>query len=218
MHGNRIQDAPLRADYRAVQDKPVPRTPDVDSRAAVEALTQAMIVWDEDEYGHSTRSADYAARLAAQLGIAPAEAEHIRLGALLHDIGKIGLDLSVLRKPGKLDAAETDIVRLHPSMGASILGRVLPASIVECASAHHEQPDGKGYPNGLRDGDIPVGAAICRVADVLDSLTTAQSYRPAMSLEEAVEELQTGAGTRYSARVVGALIAYLGDHRSLDAA
>ncbi len=189
-----------------------------DSRAAAEALTQAIIVWDENEYGHACRTADYAYRIAIQLGIDTEAAEEIRLGALLHDIGKIGLDLSVLHKPGKLDADESERVRRHPAMGASILARVLPIGVVECAAAHHEQPDGNGYPNQLTEISIPLGAAICRVADVLDALTTAQSYRRAMSLPEALDELQAGAGTRYSARVVGALVAYVGDHRSLEAA
>src|SRR5262249_36591160 len=138
----------------------------VEARVAVGALTQAIIVWDEEEYGHSSRSADYAARIAAKLRIDGEAAEHIRLGALLHDVGKIGLDLRLLRKPDKLTPSETETVRLHPAMGASILARVLPAAVVECAAAHHEQPDGNGYPGGLTEEFIPLGAAICRVADV----------------------------------------------------
>jgi HD-GYP domain-containing protein (c-di-GMP phosphodiesterase class II) len=139
------------------------------------------------------------------MGIEGDDAEHVRLGALLHDIGKIGVDLAVLRKPGRLDEAEEERVRAHPGMGASILERVLPAAIVECAAAHHEQPDGKGYPRGLRGEDIAVGALICRVADVLDALTTAQAYRAALTLDEALGELRDGAGTRYAPAVVEAL-------------
>ena len=181
--------------------------PPISLRDAVEALTQAMIVWDQVEYGHARRTADYAAQIAAEMGILGERAEHIRIGALLHDIGKIGLDLALLRKPGKLDADETEFVHLHPAMGASILQRVLPAEVVECAGAHHEQPDGKGYPAGAADPHIPISAAICRVADVLDSLTTAQTYRPALELEEALAELRSGAGTLYNRGVVDALLA-----------
>ncbi|MHB8375996.1 MAG: HD-GYP domain-containing protein [Dehalococcoidia bacterium] len=172
----------------------------------VDALVQAMIVWDEENYRHCQRTAGYAAQIARELGIGGEAAEQIRVGALLHDIGKIGVDLAVLRKPGRLDADETGRVRLHPEMGAAILARVLPQPVVECAAAHHEQPDGEGYPRGLTEARIPMGAMICRVADVLDSLTTAQTYRPALTLDASLAELRAGAGTRYSAPVVEALL------------
>ena len=172
----------------------------------VEALVQAMIVWDAENYRHCLQTAEYAAAIAAGLGIAGEAAEHIRIGALLHDIGKLGVDLSVLRKPSSLDADELELVKLHPAAGASILERVLPPAVVECAAAHHEQPDGLGYPNGLAEPDIPLGALICRVADVLDSLTTDQTYRAAVSIDEALDELRDGAGTRYSAPVVNVLV------------
>ena len=176
-------------------------------RATVDALTQAMVVWDEENFRHCQRTSEYAAAIAREMGIEGEAAEHIRIGALLHDIGKLGVDLAVLRKPGRLDRDEEERVRAHPGMGASILERVLPPAIVECAAAHHEQPDGQGYPRGLRGDQIPVGALICRVADVLDALTTAQAYRPAHSLEETLAELRDGAGTRYGAAAVEALSA-----------
>jgi putative nucleotidyltransferase with HDIG domain len=176
----------------------------------VDALVQAMIVWDEENYRHCQRTSEYAVQIAAELGIEGEAAEHVRIGALLHDVGKIGVDLAVLKKPARLDPGETERVRLHPGMGAGILERVLPPGIVACAAAHHEQPDGRGYPNGLRSPEIPLGALICRVADVLDSLTTDQSYRPAMSLDEALAELRDGAGSRYDAGVVEALLRVAG--------
>lgn len=83
---------------------------------------------------------------------------------------------------------------------------MLPAAVVECAASHHEQPDGNGYPDGLSEDAIPLGALICRVADVLDSLTTDQTYRPARSVEGALTELRDDAGTRYSKRVVDVLL------------
>lgn len=179
---------------------------DMSLNAAVDCLSQVLVVWDEACYRHCQRTSEYAATIAGELGIASEELEQIRIGALLHDIGQVGLDLEVLRKPGELDPADREHVRLHPGMGASILARVLPAAIVECAAAHHEQPDGLGYPHGLTEAQIPLGAQICRVADVLDSLTTAQTYRAAMTLDEAVAELRDGAGRRYSSLVVDALL------------
>lgn len=172
----------------------------------VEALAQAMLVWDDDNYTHCLRTADYAEAIARDLGLDVEATEWVRMGSLLHDIGKIGVELAVLRKPDQLDAGERESVRLHPEMGASILERVLPQPIVECAAAHHEQPDGNGYPLGLIEAEIPLGALICRVADVFDSLTTAQTYRPAMRLEEAISELRAGSGVLYSSRVVEAAL------------
>lgn len=177
--------------------------------AAVAALLQAMIVWDADNYHHCLRSADYAAAICVELGITGTDAEHIRIGALLHDIGKLGVGLAVLNKPEELDTPERASVHRHAEMGASILDRVLPPSIVELVRDHHEQPDGNGYPRGLRAGEISRGAAICRVAEVLDALTTDQPYRGAMSLEAALTELRDGAGTRYDERTVVALFALI---------
>jgi len=173
----------------------------------VEALEQAMIVWDEENYEHCVRTAQYAEAIAREMGIGGDAAEEIRIAALLHDIGKIGVDLAVLKKPAELDASERERVRLHPAMGAQILERVLPGAIAGCAGAHHEQPDGLGYPKGLAGDEIPIAALICRVADVLDSLTTAQTYRPAMSLEASLAELRDGAGTLYGEAPVAALFA-----------
>lgn len=171
----------------------------------VEALTQAMIVWDKDNYGHSARTAEYAEAIGREIGLIGEALEVVRVGALLHDIGKMGIELSVLKKPGSLEDHETEQVQMHPAMGESILGRVMPQAVVDCAIAHHEQPDGGGYPNGLLEHQIPLSALICRVADVLDSLTSDQAYRPALTLREALDELLDGAGTRYSAGVVRAL-------------
>lgn len=174
--------------------------------AAVEALTQAMRVWDEHSFRHSLNTAGYAAALAREMGVREEAAEEVRVGALLHDIGKMGLDLQVLKKPGRFEDHEAEHVHAHPAIGASILERVLPQTIVDCAVAHHEQPDGRGYPRRLAGPQIPLAAAICRVADVLDSLTTPQTYRAALSLSEAMDELQDGSGSRYSAEVVAALV------------
>jgi putative nucleotidyltransferase with HDIG domain len=184
---------------------------------AITALTASLAVWDLDNLGHCQRTADYAAALARELGVSGQEAEHVRIGALLHDIGKMGVDLALLRKDSGLDDSERARVQMHPAMGVSILERVLPEPIVQIAASHHEQPDGGGYPDGLTEEQTPIGALICRVADVFDSLTTDQSFRPAMTLEAALSELRAGAGTRYSARVVDALLALL-DRQELSLA
>ncbi|MBI2723836.1 MAG: HD domain-containing protein [Chloroflexi bacterium] len=176
----------------------------------VAALLQTMRVWEPSNLHHCERTADYALAIARELGVDDAAAQEVQVGALLHDIGKVGVDLAVLRKPATLDSDEQENVRRHPEMGASILERVLPPGVVACAASHHEQPDGRGYPHGLREAEIPLGALICRVADVFDSLTSDQSYRPAMRVEEALLELEGGAGTLYSARCVAVLESLVG--------
>ena len=189
-----------------------------DLQATVDSLTQAMSVWDPHNHQHCVRTSDYAAALCEELDIAGDEAEHVRIGALLHDVGKMAVDLAILRKPDSFDDEEWRHVKIHPAAGAEILARMMPQTVVDCAEYHHEQPDGRGYPHELREHQIPLAAMICRVADVLDSLTTDQSYRPAMSLEEALAELRDGAGTRYSERVVVALFAQVERRRLRPAA
>jgi putative nucleotidyltransferase with HDIG domain len=184
---------------------------------AVATLIASLAVWDEENLHHCQRTATYASALAREVGIEGEEAEHIRIGALLHDIGKMGVDLALLRKESGFDDSERARVQMHPAMGVSILERVLPEPIVRIAASHHEQPDGEGYPDGLTEEQTPIGALICRVADVFDSLTTDQSFRPAMTLEAALSELRVGAGTRYSARVVDALLRLL-DRQELNLA
>jgi putative nucleotidyltransferase with HDIG domain len=176
-------------------------------QATVAALQQAMSVWDPHNYQHCVRTAEYAAALCEELDILGDEAEEVRVGALFHDVGKMVVDLAILRKPESFDDDEWRHIKVHPAAGAEMLARILPQTVVDCAEYHHEQPDGRGYPHQLTEDRIPVAALICRVADVLDSLTTDQSFRPAMSLQEALHELRDGAGTRYSERVVVALFA-----------
>jgi putative nucleotidyltransferase with HDIG domain len=130
----------------------------------------------------------------------------LRLGALLHDIGKIGVPDDVLRKPGTLTPAEYDKIKEHPVLGARIL-RSVPflASHIPIVELHHERPDGQGYPHGLRDEDIPLAARIVHVADAYDAITSARAYRTARSSGDALRELWRHAGTMFHAEIVLAL-------------
>jgi putative nucleotidyltransferase with HDIG domain len=132
--------------------------------------------------------------------------EVLRLGALLHDIGKIGIPDSVLRKPGALTAEEFEAITTHPVVGARIL-RTIPFLLphVDIVELHHERPDGLGYPKGLRGDDIPLLARIVHVADAYDAITSARAYRQARSSAEALRELWRCSGTQYHAEIVGAL-------------
>jgi putative nucleotidyltransferase with HDIG domain len=142
--------------------------------------------------------------------VSQADLDVLRLGALLHDIGKIGVSDAVLRKPGPLTAEEFEQIKRHPGLGARIL-RQVPflsphLSIVEL---HHERPDGRGYPFGLRADDIPLAARIVHVADAFDAITSARAYRPARTHGEALAELRRGSGTQFDPVSVDALVAAL---------
>jgi putative nucleotidyltransferase with HDIG domain len=148
--------------------------------------------------------------ICRQLNMPAAEIEVVRLGALLHDIGKIGVPDDVLRKPGALTAAEFDVIKQHPVVGARML-RSVPflAPHIPIVELHHERPDGGGYPNGLRGDDIPLGARVVHVADAYDAMTSARAYRTARPPAEALHELWRCAGTAFHAEIVAALASAL---------
>lgn len=173
---------------------------------AIQALARALDAKDPYTAGHSERVSVLSVAIGRTLGRSAEELEVLRLGALLHDIGKIGVPDDVLRKPGALTDAEYDAIKLHPVLGARILRSVSFLSrhlvIVEL---HHERPDGRGYPRGLRGDDIPLVARIVHAADAYDAMTSARAYRSAMPPGAALRELWRCAGTEYHAEIVGAL-------------
>jgi len=183
---------------------------EAETRAAylgtIRALAAALDARDPYTAGHSERVSQTAVVIARALDVPEAEVAVIRLGALLHDIGKIGLADDILQKPDPLTAEEYEQIKRHPALGARILRQVsflephLP--IVEL---HHERPDGHGYPFGLRADDIPLAARIVHVADAYDAMTSARAYRPARPLAAAMAELHLYAGTQFDADCVRAL-------------
>ena len=190
---------------------------------AIRALALALDARDPYTAGHSERVSAISAAVGQQLGLGQDDLDVLRLGALLHDIGKIGISDDVLRKPGALTEEEFEAIKEHPTTGARILRSVaflqphLP--IVEL---HHERPDGKGYPHGLLADEIPIPARIVHVVDAFDAMTSARAYRPARGAAEALQELWRCAGTQFDAEVVQALATTiptfrLEDHR-FDAA
>jgi putative nucleotidyltransferase with HDIG domain len=173
---------------------------------AIRALAAALDARDPYTAGHSERVSVVSVAISRQLGLAAEAVEIVRLGALLHDIGKIGIPDDVLRKPGALTAAEYDTIKQHPVLGAIIL-RSVPflARHLEIVELHHERPDGRGYPYGLRGDDIPLAARIVHVADAYDAMTSARAYRRARPAGDALRELWRCAGTEFHAEIVGAL-------------
>ena len=172
------------------------------------ALATALDARDPYTSGHSERVATLSVAIGRKMQLPETDIETLRLGALLHDIGKIGVSDTVLRKPGTLTADEFEQIKRHPLLGARILKplRFLSAHLA-IVELHHEQPDGRGYPHGLRGDQIPLLAAVVRVADAFDAITTARAYRPARSATEAMAELWSHAGTGFETRVVQALAA-----------
>jgi putative nucleotidyltransferase with HDIG domain len=173
---------------------------------AIRALAAALDARDPYTAGHSDRVSVLSVAIGRTLSLPADDLEVLRLGALLHDIGKIGVPDDVLRKPGALTDAEFDTIKQHPVLGARIL-RSVPflARHIPIVELHHERPDGRGYPTGLRGDDIPLAARIVHVADAYDAMTSTRAYRGARPAGDAVRELWRCAGTEFHAEIVGAL-------------
>ncbi len=177
---------------------------------AVLALARAMDARDEYTGDHADRLASSAEAVAHRMGCPAGQIEHLRLGALLHDIGKIGVPDHILLKPGKLDDDEWAVMKRHPEIGANILAPLRQlADVAPIVRGHHERFGGGGYPDGLVGEAIPLGARIICVVDSFGAMTDDRTYRQAMTEAEAVEELRRCAGSQFDPDVVEALVAVL---------
>jgi putative nucleotidyltransferase with HDIG domain len=172
-------------------------------------IATALAIKDPYTREHNCRVAIYARRLAERIGLNATAVKNIRLGGLLHDIGKIGLSAKVLNN--KLDQLSGDMlaeVHLHPLTGATILRDFnVPAAVIDFVQYHHEKMDGSGYPFGLKSDQIPLGAKIIRVADCFDAITTDRPYQQRKSWIEALAILRQLSGTDLSPLLVQAFIA-----------
>ena len=171
----------------------------------VTALAEAVEKRDPYTGGHLQRVVAYSLLLGNQLDLGVEELENLRLGATLHDIGKIGVPDGVLLKAGPLDDAEAAVMRRHPADGAAIVARIESLrALVPIVRNHHERVDGRGYPDRLAGDAIPLPARVVAVADTFDAMTTSRPYREAMSREVAAAEIRRVAGLHLCERVVGA--------------
>jgi hypothetical protein len=172
----------------------------------IAALSRSMEAKDLYTGGHTERVAAVAVGLARELGFRDDELEAIEIGALLHDIGKIGVPGNVLRKNGPLTDDEWELIKKHPLISDYILSELdLHPFVRQCARSSHERIDGTGYPEGLGGDEIPLPARIVFVADALDALTSTRPYRPARPMLAALAEIRAHAGTQFCPQVVAAL-------------
>lgn len=170
------------------------------------SLATALEAKDKYTEGHSARVAWYSVVIGKELGLPAEELETLHRAGLIHDIGKIGVGGSIIRKPGPLNESEWEKMRMHPVLGANIVSRIeLLSSVVPGVRQHHEHWDGSGYPDGLRGEEIPLIARILSVADALDALLTDRSYRTGRPPARALAEIQGAAGRQFDPRVVDAL-------------
>ena len=170
----------------------------------LERLAGALEARDPRTHGHSRRVARHATSIARRLKLPEDEVARIRTAALLHDVGKIEVPWEILEKPGALTDQEFAQIKKHPAVGARLVEGMGDAELVAIVRHHHERIDGGGYPDGLVRGQIPVGARIIAVADTFDALTSARSYRPPRSHEEALAVLREEAGSQLDSRAVRA--------------
>ena len=177
------------------------------AHTAVAALANAVEAKDPMTERHCQRLANLAARVGAQVGLEAAELESLAYGALLHDVGKIGVPEAILTKPGPLDEDEWDLMRRHPEIGERICAPLAPArTFAPIVRHHHERWDGRGYPDGLRAEAIPIGARIVGLVDAFDALTHDRPYRDGASTAQAIDVLWREADHQFDRELVGVLV------------
>jgi putative nucleotidyltransferase with HDIG domain len=176
-------------------------------RDTLEALVTSLDAREHETQAHSQRVREYTLTLARKIGLKEEDLVPVGRGALLHDVGKIGVPDSILLKPGKLTSEEWVEMKKHPAIGFEILRSIkFLESAAEIVLSHQERWDGKGYPNGLEGPDIPLGARIFAVVDTLDAMTSDRPYRKALSYQAALDEIRRCSGTQFDPRVVEAFL------------
>ncbi|CAG4882391.1 Phosphohydrolase [Georgfuchsia toluolica] len=162
----------------------------------------SMIVEARDPYtgGHLWRVSQFSRLLSEVSGLTPRATALAELGGFLHDLGKVGVPDSILKRPGKLEDAEFDVIRTHPAIGQRLLTpHPLSHLAIEAVAGHHEMPNGNGYPRGLRGDAIPAVARIVAIADAFDAMTSTRPYRPGMPIANAMAIITERIGTQFDA-------------------
>lgn len=173
----------------------------------IEALRLTVDARDVYTSGHSDRVSSLSVKIGKRFGLSENDLETLRVAGIFHDVGKIGTADDILLKTDPLDSFEFEAIKKHPLVGAHILSAIaMFGNVVPLVRCHHERIDGQGYPDGLRDGEIPFMAKIIAVVDAFDAMTSDRQYRQKLSYAEAKEQLQANAGTQFDAAVVAQMI------------
>ncbi|PIV30011.1 MAG: hypothetical protein COS35_09020, partial [Zetaproteobacteria bacterium CG02_land_8_20_14_3_00_50_9] len=173
----------------------------------INAIGKAVEARDPYTSGHQRRVADLACAIAVELGLDKDQIEGIRMGSLIHDIGKIHLPAEILSKPSRLSEMELMLVNTHSQVGYEILKDIqFPWPVAQIAYQHHERMDGSGYPQGLKGEDICLEARIVAVADVVEAMASHRPYRAGLGIDKALEEIRQHRQTLYAPAVVDACI------------
>lgn len=181
-----------------------------DQISIIRALASTVDAKDHYTLGHSQKVSEFAVLISEELGLSEREIEIIKYAGLLHDIGKIAIPDDIIKKPSRFNEQDFETAKKHPSIGAKIIKEIESlAPIVPIVLYHHERFDGKGYPDGLKGEDIPLGARIVHVADAYDTMVSARAYRDMLPPELAISELRKNAGTQFDPKIVDAFITSL---------
>ncbi len=173
------------------------------------AFNQLLDLKDLNTGVHSTRLAEWGMRVGQEFGLEEAALQNLEIAALLHDIGKVGIPDAILRKPGRLDTAEYELMKKHSEYGWAVL-RMLPGSERAALDIlhHHESFDGRGYPAGLKENEIPIVSRIVCVIDAFDAMVSSRPYRQGLPYEEAVRRLKEASGTQFDPVVVQCFLSF----------
>lgn len=179
-------------------------------RATVHTLAFVVEARDPNTRAHLDRAYRYALALADKVAPDLAEDPALRYGFMLHDIGKVGIPEGILGKPGPLTDREWEVIRTHPIIGGQILGPIKAfANAIPVVEGHHERWDGKGYPRGLKGENISLGARIFSIVDTFDAMTSDRPYRKALSVERALEEIESAAGRQFDPEIAHRFVALI---------
>ncbi|HYE83644.1 MAG TPA: HD-GYP domain-containing protein [Clostridia bacterium] len=182
----------------------------------VKSLSQAVEAKDPYTNGHSIRVGEYACSLAERLGLSRRRVENLKIAAILHDVGKIGVEEGILNKPGRLTEEEFDKIKQHPEIGVKIIKDIdFLKDASEIILSHHERYDGTGYPEGRKHEDIIIESQILSLADVFDALTSERPYRNAMTVEEALQIIENGKGSQFDYRLADAFIKMIKENKEM---
>lgn len=182
----------------------------------VKALSQAVEAKDPYTQGHSMRVSQYSVDIARELKLSQKRIDNLRIAAILHDIGKIGVEENILNKQGQLTNEEFLRIKLHPTIGVKIIKEIdFLKDVANIILAHHERIDGKGYPLGIKGAEIHLESCILSIADVYDALTSDRPYRKAMDKEKALQIIEEGSGSQFNPKVVEAFIKIINSRETI---